>query len=208
MEQQPPPKRGPGRPSQHGEVKRSYFQTRIRESLKQRLEADAAEQGRSLSEEIELRLEESYSLIENRFGGKQGVNLALMLFSTFNFAGGLEASVQGHPEWTMDQWMKHPRCFEEALHTLIVNVWNHRPPPVTDQDFYEFCQALFNWRRRLTQYEPRETEREAALLERDLLRSHLAEYEAIARAADERIAREADEPTAPAEDEKPTDEAA
>lgn len=60
MEQQPPAKHRPGRPTQHGnEVKRAFFQTRIRESLKQRLMADAAKEGRSLSEEVELRLEES-----------------------------------------------------------------------------------------------------------------------------------------------------
>jgi hypothetical protein len=57
MEQQPPVKRGPGRPPKQGEIKRDFFQTRIRSSLKQRLMAEAAKEGRSLSEEIELRLD-------------------------------------------------------------------------------------------------------------------------------------------------------
>jgi len=55
--EQPSAKRPPGRPTQHGEVKRAFFQTRIRESLKRRLETEAAEEGRSLSEEVELKLE-------------------------------------------------------------------------------------------------------------------------------------------------------
>jgi AT hook motif len=55
MEQQP--KRGRGRPPKQSEVKRTFFQTRMRESQRRRLEAAAAENGRSLSEEIELRLE-------------------------------------------------------------------------------------------------------------------------------------------------------
>jgi hypothetical protein len=48
-----------GRPPKGGEGKRASFNTRIRDSLKQRLEAAAANAGRSLSEEIEFRLERS-----------------------------------------------------------------------------------------------------------------------------------------------------
>jgi len=57
MEQQSQPKRGRGRPPKQTEIKRTFFQTRMRESQRRRLEAAAAENGRSLSEEIELRLE-------------------------------------------------------------------------------------------------------------------------------------------------------
>jgi hypothetical protein len=64
MEQQPPPKRGPGRPPKQSEVKRAYYQTRIRQSLKWRLEETAAENGRSLSEEIEFRLELSFIVMD------------------------------------------------------------------------------------------------------------------------------------------------
>jgi Arc-like DNA binding domain len=56
----PPPRRGRGRPSKGSEAKRASFNTRIREALKQRLEAAAFEAGRSLSEEIEFRLEQSF----------------------------------------------------------------------------------------------------------------------------------------------------
>ena len=66
MEQQAPPKRGPGRPPKQTELKRAFFQSRMRESLKRRLEAAAAEEGRSLSEEIELRLE--LSLRDDQLG--------------------------------------------------------------------------------------------------------------------------------------------
>lgn len=48
-----------GRPRKHT-AKRASFHTRIREVLKGRLEAAAAEAGRSLSEEIEHRLEQSF----------------------------------------------------------------------------------------------------------------------------------------------------
>jgi hypothetical protein len=55
------PRRGRGRPSKGSAAKRGSFNTRIREALKRQLEAAAAEAGRSLSEEIEYRLEQSFS---------------------------------------------------------------------------------------------------------------------------------------------------
>ena len=54
--------------------KRGAFNTRIDASLKQRLEEDAAEAGRSLSEEIERRLDQSYG-IEERYGGRAASRL-------------------------------------------------------------------------------------------------------------------------------------
>jgi Arc-like DNA binding domain len=59
-----------GRPpkSKTGEAKRASFNTRLREGLKVALETSAAENGRSLSEEIESRLEMSLAE-ENALGG-------------------------------------------------------------------------------------------------------------------------------------------
>jgi plasmid stability protein len=48
-----------GRPRKDGETKRSFFNTRLRDSLKLRLQSSAAQVGRSLSEEVERRLEKS-----------------------------------------------------------------------------------------------------------------------------------------------------
>jgi hypothetical protein len=51
-----------GRPPKTlGEPKRAQFNTRLRPSLKKALDADAQANGRSLSEEIEFRLERSFS---------------------------------------------------------------------------------------------------------------------------------------------------
>jgi hypothetical protein len=150
MEQQPPrPKRGPGRPPKQGEVKRDFFQTRIRGSLKQRLEEDAAKQGRSLSEEIELRLERSYARIEDQFGGAAGLRMAIMLWSGFAHAGNQAAHMQGHSDWTSAQWLADRRCFEQALTQLVRSVWEYHPEEVTHQDFYKFCEYLYH--RRLSQ---------------------------------------------------------
>jgi hypothetical protein len=161
MEQQPPAKRRPGRPPKQGEIKRAFFQTRIRESLKQRLEEDAAKQGRSLSEEIELRLEASYDRIESRFGGAAGLNMAIILYSSFQFAGTQEAASQGHPEWTADQWLADPECFEEALMTQIDSAWAHHPRPITHHAFYKFLQRLYDRRRSTELIEQWNAERSA-----------------------------------------------
>lgn len=66
-------KRRRGRPPLKDQPKRSSFNTRIRMVLKEQLEAAAREAGRSLSEEIEFRLEQS--LLEEEaqyrdFGGQ------------------------------------------------------------------------------------------------------------------------------------------
>lgn len=50
--------RGPGRP--HLVKERVHFQSRIRASLKEQLQRSANDEGRSLSEEIEYRLERSF----------------------------------------------------------------------------------------------------------------------------------------------------
>ena len=68
-----------GRPPKSGERKRASFNTRLRDSLKSQLEAAAALAGRSLSEEIEFRLE--HSLDDQRF-----------LFVTLEAAFGREIS--------------------------------------------------------------------------------------------------------------------
>ncbi len=63
-------KRGRGRPPlKPGRAKRSSFNTRIRPQLKEHLERDAKRAGRSLSEEIEARLERSYSDADARLQG-------------------------------------------------------------------------------------------------------------------------------------------
>ncbi len=59
-----------------GQPKRSAFNTRLRAEIKKRLEFEAESAGRSLSEEIEIRLEQSFrdedALIEAFGGGRHG----------------------------------------------------------------------------------------------------------------------------------------
>lgn len=71
MEEQGLAPRRRGRPPQAGEGKRAFFNTRLRAAVKTALEWSAMEDGRSLSEEIERRLERSLGLdmeIKRDFG--------------------------------------------------------------------------------------------------------------------------------------------
>src|SRR5690348_10663313 len=107
------PKRGPGRPRKHKEeAKRAFFQTRIRETLKQRLEEAAKREGRSLSEEIELRLEDSFGRVDSAFGGPLGLHTAIMLYANYRYAGDVEARRLGHPNWTIAEWILNQDCCE------------------------------------------------------------------------------------------------
>jgi hypothetical protein len=55
-------------PLKSGQAKRAAFNTRLRNSVKERLEESARAAGRSLCEEIEFRLERSYDRTESRGG--------------------------------------------------------------------------------------------------------------------------------------------
>ena len=63
--------RGGRPPMAPGQAKRGTFATRLRPHLKARLEKAALENGRSLSEEIEVRLEESERYVEERHRARQ-----------------------------------------------------------------------------------------------------------------------------------------
>ena len=63
--------RGGRPPMTPGQAKRGTFATRLRPHLKARLEKAALENGRSLSEEIEVRLEESERYVEELHRAQQ-----------------------------------------------------------------------------------------------------------------------------------------
>jgi hypothetical protein len=174
MEQSPPPttppKRGRGRPKKlPGELRRAAFQSRLRHELRARLEAEAAKNTRSLSEEIEARLEGSFHTIESRFGGVAGLNMATMLFASFNFAGGAEAQKKGHPEWTSAEWLADPYCFERALQTLVISTWEYHPDAASGQNLLAWLQQTYQrvLNRELTKQWHAEREAQAAAAKDD-----------------------------------------
>jgi hypothetical protein len=106
MKDQAIPKRR-GRPPKDGEGKRTNFNTRLRNSLRIELERDASAAGRSLSEEIEVRLERSLSEAKT-WGGHLNMAAHHMLTAVvFTLAG----EVSGNPE----SWLYDLETFEAVL---------------------------------------------------------------------------------------------
>lgn len=138
-----PQKRGRGRPPKPpGELKRAPFSARLRDSLRARLEEEAAKRGYSLSEEIEARLEASFISIESRFGGRAGLEAATMLTASFLYVGGAYARAKGIPDGP-DEWLKDPEIFERALATLVRSTWEYHPGSATGQDLIKWLETLY-----------------------------------------------------------------
>jgi hypothetical protein len=114
---------GRGRPPRTpGEAKRSQFNTRVRPSLKAALDAAAQTNRRSVSEEVEARLEQSL-LLETILGGRD----ALFMAATFALAGQHAAEHEGHPEWGLREWREDPACYETAILAVAEQLWRQHP---------------------------------------------------------------------------------
>lgn len=119
-----------GRPPKGGAAKRASFNTRLRDSLKIQLEAEAAAAGRSLSEEIETRLEHSLSG-DAAIGGPR----AAALFR--EFGARLEGEGLGGGAWLDD--LAH---FQHARETLLEVFNRAEPPPDRGERLYAMAAAL------------------------------------------------------------------
>ena len=84
--------------------KRNNVTIRMRDQIKHRLEGSAKDNGRSLSEEIESRLEQSFLVTEEIFGGRRTFILMKMLANVFQLA----ENVSGK------RWDDDPATFENA----------------------------------------------------------------------------------------------
>lgn len=110
-------------PFKAGEAKRSSFNTRLRTEVKERLSVEASEFGRSLSEEIERRLERSFEAEKrvediaaaaiqgcyDAFGGKGRYHI-------FQMIAGVVADVE---EATEGHWLADRYTFDEAKSAIL-----------------------------------------------------------------------------------------
>ena len=109
-------KRKRGRPKlADGAGKRSSFNTRITPHLKERLEQEAAINGRSLSEEIEFRLEQSFMFEQakfSEFGGEENYKK----FRTFAGMADLVSETTGKGwDQDADTWGKYIWLMHETI---------------------------------------------------------------------------------------------
>jgi hypothetical protein len=108
-------------PKTPGEAKRAQFNTRVRPSLKSALDVAAQANRRSVSEEVEARLEQSFSL-ETILGSQE----ALLPAAAFALAGQHVAEASGHP---VAEWRNDRHCYEEAMLALLEVLWRQHPAP-------------------------------------------------------------------------------
>jgi TraY domain len=110
-----------GRPAlPFGEAKRASFNTRLRNDTKERLEKEARTAGRSLSEEIEYRLEQSIQVQDAQceaFGGELPLKLMLALAAL----AAATSAVRGK------DWLREKSVFDEVIGQWLVALRTLRP---------------------------------------------------------------------------------
>ena len=106
-------------------TKKSQLGMRVRSVLREKLEAAAEKNHRSLSEEAEARLEKSFDL-EAQMGTD-----TLEMAGAFTSAGQRAAVISGHPEWVITgEWRLDENCFEAAIYHASKILWRQHPTRV------------------------------------------------------------------------------
>jgi hypothetical protein len=90
-----------------GGGKRHPLNMRTTKETRERLEAAASTNGRSLAQEVEVRLERSFTE-EGALGGPDMRRLAYLMISAFATAGRLSAAGKEH-------WIDDPMCYRAGL---------------------------------------------------------------------------------------------
>ena len=108
-----------------GDGKRYPLNMRTTKETRERLEAAALANGRSMAQEVEVRLERSFSE-ERGFGGPEMRRLAYLMATAFATAGQLRAA--GKTQWIADQ-----SCFRAGL-TGVVDALLIGLPDATAED--------------------------------------------------------------------------
>ena len=123
------------------EAKRSQFGARIRFTLRDKLEAAARENGRSVSEEAEARLETSF-ILERALTGPDALRMA----AAFAIAGQHAAQYEGHPEWIRTgEWRTDPACYETAILAVTKMLWREHPNRGKQWSWREWCGRLVSY---------------------------------------------------------------
>jgi hypothetical protein len=127
-------KRGPVPRGEYSNKSR-VLSTRIREDTRAALEGAAAESGRSLSQEIERRLRQSFDqdrLISAKFGTRQNYALLRLLASLFDTAPGNNES-----------WLNDADNYNHVAHSIRVVLDALRPGDA--RPFAELDQMMGEW---------------------------------------------------------------
>ena len=134
------PKKSIGRPRKKpGDGQRNHLGLRVTAELKLRLEKEAVRIGRSLSQEVEFRLERSFlddearlAEIHNKFGGSYNYAIALAMARIAD-----QLSGQVFAPWTENEWIFHQ--VREAFDTFLDGI---APPAGADKTGGRFVSPI------------------------------------------------------------------
>jgi hypothetical protein len=111
--------------------KRFPLNMRTTESVRDKLAKAAVDSGRSLAQEVEVRLERSFN-DELALGGPEMRMLSMSLISSFYLRGTEAARNNGHPEWTVKEWMANSYCYSAAFVAAIETLMKNHPDSKSD----------------------------------------------------------------------------
>lgn len=90
---------------------------RVTPDLKARLNRVAEESGRSISLEMEMRLQQSFEK-EARLGGPDLANLAMLMLAAFSHAGAQYARANENPD-SPKRWLQDPAAYGAAVAAVL-----------------------------------------------------------------------------------------
>jgi hypothetical protein len=128
--------------------KRIPLSMRITPALRDLLVSQAAENGRSITQEAEIRLQQSFTGIDELFDGRVGFNWVKLMYANFKFAAEQHADNNCHPKSGANEWLRDRGCFEAGLSALVRTAWAQHPDPAA-ADYPAFLEQLYRrWQSR------------------------------------------------------------
>lgn len=111
-------KRRRGRPAKFTEP-RTSLSFRLQRHLYDQVKAASAKTGRSISEELERRIERSFAE-EDALGGRRVADLMRLLMVHFHAGGDSAAQAKGITPRRPEKWMGDPDCYRAGALSAIV----------------------------------------------------------------------------------------
>jgi hypothetical protein len=132
-------KRGPA-PKGEFEGKSRVFSTRIREDTRSALEDAARKSGRSLSQEIESRLQRTFTedrTIDAAFGSRRNYALMVMLANVINWTENQTSSAKA-------DWVDDPYSFDLVVRGINALLEHFKPPGPIPQTIGAATEILYD----------------------------------------------------------------
>ena len=133
-----------GRPAlPESERKSRNLTFRSRGNLRTKLQDAAAASGRSVSEEIEWRLDRSFDHDEI-FGGGEIRDIAIMAAGRFYDGGSLAVALSDKPKRAVGSWIKDRNCFRAAFIAVLDGLLQRFPDRQIDEETFRTTMEMLD----------------------------------------------------------------